>query len=447
MTTPLEWARDGFLALFDAAEAGRPDDEPAFLRHLRLEARDAFAAAGLPSTRLEEWRYTNVTPIASVPFELPPRDPTPLAREELEAASSPVFACSLYVFVNGRFVPGLSSPRAVSAERRLESLGQLAREEPARLEVLLARSGVPKEHPFAALNASFLEDGAVVTIPRGSEAPRPIHLVFVTSAKAPCAVHPRVIVSAEAGSRALVIQDHVSLPSASGPARLTNVFTDVRVGPGASLDLVLLQREDSRTHHVSLLRTHLERDARLTTHTLSLGGALLRNDLEAILADEGADCTLYGLFLGAGNDVVDNHTRVDHAMPHGRSRQLYKGILTGRSRGVFRGRILVRPGAVGTNAEQSNPNLLLDDGAEIDSKPQLEIYAGDVRCTHGSSIGRIEPESLFYLRSRGIAERDARALLTRGFARQVLMALPHEGLRDALDEILAERLFSAETGS
>jgi Fe-S cluster assembly protein SufD len=447
MKGALERGRERFLALADAAEAARPRGEPAFLRDLRQHARDLFAAAGLPHGRMEEWRYTNVAPIAAAAFELPPREASPLAREDLEPISSPVFACSLYVFVNGRFVPSLSAPRSVAGAWRVESLGQLAREEPARAEALLARAGLPKEHPFATLGTAFLEDGAVVTIPRGAEAPQAIHLVFVTAAEAPCAVHPRVIVSAESGSRGLVVQDHVSLPSASATARLTNAFTDVLVESGASLDLVVLQREDERTHHVSLLRTRLQRDAHLATHTLSFGGALVRNDLEATLADEGADCALHGLFLGTGDSVVDNHTLVDHAMPRGRSRELYKGILAGRSRGVFRGRIVVRPGAAGTNAEQSNPNLLLDDGAEIDSKPQLEIHADDVRCTHGSAIGRIEPEALFYLRSRGLAERDARAILTRGFAREVLTALPHEGLREALDGVLAERLRRAGIGS
>jgi Fe-S cluster assembly protein SufD len=245
---------------------------------------------------------------------------------------------------------------------------------------------------------------------------------------------------AEPGSRLRVIQDHVSLGGAGG---LTNSVTEVVVGQGARVDFVLLQREADDAFAVSNLAARLERDAHFHAHTITLGGRFVRNDLTAVLADEGAECSLQGLFVGGGEQVIDNHTLVDHAMPRGISRELYKGILGGRSRGVFRGRVVVRPAAQKTDARQSNPNLLIGAGAEIDSKPQLEIHADDVKCSHGSSIGQLDEDSVFYVRSRGLGEDAARDLLTRGFAREILAGLPVPALGDGLDELLARHLAEA----
>jgi Fe-S cluster assembly protein SufD len=240
-----------------------------------------------------------------------------------------------------------------------------------------------------------------------------------------------------------VIQDHVALGAGPHPPRLTNAVTQVVVGDDASLELVVLQREDAAARALSNLSVRVERDGRFASHVVTLGGRFVRNDLAALLADENAECRLLGLFLGTGERLVDNHTLVDHAMPHGRSEELYKGILADRSRGVFRGRVVVRPGANKTDARQSNANLILGRGAEIDTKPQLEIHADDVKCSHGSAIGRIDPEALFYLRARGLSEAAARAVLTRGFAHEVLAALPHAALVEALGDALAARLHEA----
>jgi Fe-S cluster assembly protein SufD len=226
---------------------------------------------------------------------------------------------------------------------------------------------------------------------------------------------------------------------------MTNAVTELHVGEGAAVDYVLIQREPDYRFHVGRLAASLERGARLSAHTLSLGGALVRNDAGVLLAGEGAECRLDGLYAAGGTQLVDNHTTVDHAVPHCTSRESYKGILGGRARGVFRGRIHVRPDAQKTSAQQSNANLLLDAGAEVDSKPQLEIYADDVRCSHGSSVGQLDANALFYLRSRGLDAEAARALLTRAFAGEILRALPIPALADALDEVLQQKL--AELGS
>jgi Fe-S cluster assembly protein SufD len=253
-----------------------------------------------------------------------------------------------------------------------------------------------------------------------------------------------VLLVAGPESRSQVIVDHVDLAPARG---FTNAVVEVRVERGAELALVLVQREAEATFHVSNLAARVERDARLSAHAVTLGGALVRNDTSVVLADEGASCRLDGLFAGQGEQLLDHHSLIDHAMPHGTSRQLTKGILGGSARGVFRGRVIVRPDAQKTDAEQSNPNLLLSAGAEVDSKPQLEIHADDVKCRHGASIGRLDEDALFYLRARGLDEAAARELLMRGFAAEVLDALPVPTLGTALSLLLAERLGGAFAGA
>ncbi len=442
----LEAARDRFLAQAEEHERSSVGDAP-FLRALRSEGRERFAALGLPDTRQEEWRYTSLAPIAEVDFETPGAAALTPDRDRIEAISFPVFACSLFVFVDGRHEPALSSPRALAGGLSVESLARLRAEQPSRLEGRLGSVVDTKSQPFAALNTAMLDDGALVTVPRGTRVEHAIHLVFVSTGDAPLACHPRVLIEAEPDSRATVIQDHVSLRADASMPRFTNALTEVRVGANALLDLVVVQRENAASRMVTQVAATQERDARFACHTVTLGGRLVRNELSVLLGDTGADCTLNGLFLGTGDQVVDNHTLVDHAMPHCTSRELYKGVLGGRSRGVFRGRVIVRPDAQKTSAEQSNPNLLLTDGAEIDTKPQLEIWADDVKCSHGSAIGRLDPDALFYLRTRGIGERAARDLLTRGFAQEILDALPHAALTEALGAQLDERLRAARSAS
>jgi len=442
--TPLELARDRLLSQASTFDRGVAADESGHLRRLREEGRSHFAALGFPTTRLEEWRYTNVGPIAATDFRLAGQEHPPISREVVEEISFPVFACSLFVFVNGYFKPELSASRILSGELRVDSLARLRSEDPAFLEPHLGRYADQKLHAFAALNTAFLDDGAVVTIPRGARLENPVHLVFISNGETTTLSQPRVLVVAEENSRAVVIQDHVSVGEG---VRFTNSVSEVVTRANADLDLVILQRENDLTHHVSNLASRQERDSRFRSHTVTLGGSLVRNDLGVLLADEGAECTLNGVFLGRGSQLIDNHTVVDHAMPHGSSRELYKGILCGKSKGVFRGRIIVRPDAQKTDAEQSNPNLLVADGAEINTKPQLEIYANDVKCSHGSAIGRLDADALFYMRSRGIDEKRARLVLTRGFAVEILEQLPAPALRDATLELLEERLRDAGVGS
>lgn len=432
---PLDAARERWISLAEKFAAERLDDD-AWLRDLRAESLARFADQGFPNTKLEEWRYTRITPMAEVPFQLGCPATTPVTRSAIEDKASPVFACSLYVFVDGRFEPALSA-LATRTDVHVESLRALD----AAIEPPLGSLVDTKQHPFAALSTALLDDGAVLRVPKGAQVTDPLHLVFVaTGSREPRATQPRLFIDASENSRVQVIQDFVSLSDDVG---LTNGVSEIRVGAGAQVDLVTIQRENAASFHFSNVSARLGRDARFSHHNLTLGGRLVRNDLAVVLEEEGADCTLNGLFIGAGEQVIDNHTLLDHAVPHGTSRQLYKGILGGRSRGVFRGRVIVRPNAQKTVAYQSNPNLLLTTGARVDSKPQLEIYANDVKCGHGSSIGQLDQDAIFYLRTRAISEPRARQLLTRGFAQQILAALPVAALTEGLHEPLGDRLAEA----
>jgi Fe-S cluster assembly protein SufD len=296
-----------------------------------------------------------------------------------------------------------------------------------------------------ALGTACLDDGACLFVPRATDVTQPIHVVQIASGAEPDRVcHPRLLVVAEPGSHVTLIQDFVSRSGARG---LTNAVAEITVGAGASVDLVLLQRENAESFHVSNLEVRIGRDARFAAHTLTLGEGFVRNDLNAVLEAEGASLRLEGLTVAGGGSLVDNHTVVDHALPHGESRQRYKTVLGGRARGVFRGRVVVRPDAQKTRAEQSSANILLGEGAEIDTKPQLEIWADDVKCSHGATIGRLDENALFYLRSRGIDEAAARDLLVQGFAADVLASLPSPALAEGLTELLREQMRGAGAGA
>ena len=447
----LSAAHEPWVANFEPFAARWRKCDPAWLVALREDAIAAFAEQGFPTRRREEWRTTNVAPIAAETFALAKTgERTALDRRVLEFGEAG--AATQMVFVDGAFRPDLS-PGVRDSSVTVESLAVLRRNDPALLEGSLGAQVDLKHHPFAALATAFLDDGAVVVVPRAEQAPAPIWLRFLPGAgvgggersgKVRRVCFPRVLLKALPESRAQVVVDFASVQE--GP-HLTNVVVEVDVGANASLDLVAVQRESAAAFHVSLLQARLQRAARFSSHVLTLGGGLVRNDLEVLLEEEGADCTLRGLFATNGSQRVDNQVRIDHAVSHGTSCQLYKGILGAESRGVFRGRVLVRPGAVKTDATQSNPNLLTSDAAEVDTQPQLEIYADDVKCGHGSTIGQLEPEAIFYLRSRGIDESAAREILIGGFAREILADPPVDGVEAAAEELLERRLRGETTGA
>ena len=396
------------------------ESDPSWMAPLRRDGGETFAAAGLPHTKLEEWRYTNLAGLAKLDLEFPERP----ASTDVTSVGPTVSGPSPVVFVNGLHASGQET-----GERFVSNFASLENAPPEFGTLVDA-----KAHPLAALNAALLRDGAVVRISRDAQVEAPIHILFASTGGVRC---PRLLVVAEPGSRVQVIQEHLSIGSDDG---FTDAVTEVQVGVNARVDLVNVQRESDAAFHISNTAARVERGGHLETHVVTLGGRLVRNDLVIALAGEGGEANLNGLFLGNGKRLVDNHSLVDHAVAHCSSRQLYKGALGDASRGVFRGRVVVRPDAQQTNAVQSNPNLLLSNDAEIDTKPQLEIHADDVKCSHGSTVGQLDEDALFYLCSRGIGADRARDLLTRGFVQEILDAIPVEGLRHGLGEVVQRSL-------
>jgi len=371
---------------------------------LRRRAIERFAALGFPTGREEAWRFTDVTPIAETAFG--PADGADLAPLE-PFAHGPLAACQL-AFVNGRFAPALSSALPPGVTRT----------EPDPADI---GSGA-----FAALNTALFRDGAFLRIAGRIE--RPIHLLFLSAGDG-FAAHPRVRIAADAGAQATIVESYLG---PLGGAYLTNAVTEITLGDGAILDWTKVQRESPKAYHVATVAARQARASAFTSHSISLGAAIARNDISAVLDGEGAECTLNGLFEATGSQLVDHHTSIDHAKPHGTSRELYKGILNGKARGVFDGKIVVRPDAQKTNAMQTNRNLLLSKEALVNTKPQLEIFANDVKCRHGATIGQLDGDMLFYMRSRGIDAADARRLLVHAFASEIIDEVKVEAIRAQL---------------
>lgn len=430
--------REHFLASFDRFEAREAAGDPAWLQSLRKEAIRRFAEVGFPTPALEDWRYTNLLPVVRQPFELAAPGTAGLTRAGIERLSFPVFACSVFVFVNGRFAPELSAPRALSGSMQVGSLAAALLRPSDPVAEAFAGLAWADETPLVALNAAFFADGVLVQVPAGGTVEAPIHVVYVSVPQAgPTISHPRTLILAGSGSRATVIEDFVSLGAGS---ILTNAFCQIELGDGAVLEHVSLQREHEDGVHLATSRVRQARDSQYKAHGISLGARLTRNDVVAVLDGPGADCELNGFYVASGQQHVDNHTTIDHARPRGTSREYYKGVLDDRAHGVFDGRVIVRPDAQKTSAQQTNKNLLLSDDAEVDSKPQLEISADDVRCSHGSTIGQLDEDALFYLRTRGIDLASARALLMRAFSAEITARIGVAALRERIDELLLARL-------
>jgi Fe-S cluster assembly protein SufD len=342
------------------------------------------------------------------------------------------------VFLNGRYSPEHSTAHQLPSGLSFRSLRGLLEEGDDMLSGHLARYAGYGKHAFTALNTAFVEDGALLHIARGALVEQPVLLLFVTAAGGRAVVsHPRVLVLAERESQASVIELYASLGDSP---HFTNAVTEAAVEEGAILEHYRIQMEAPSAYHVATAQFHQERSSTMLSHNVSFGGSIARNDITAVLDGEGAECTLNGLYLAGGNQHVDNHTTLDHARPHCASREYYKGILDGKSTGVFNGKIIVREDAQKTDAIQSNKNLLLSADAVVNTKPQLEIWADDVRCTHGATVGQLDLEAIFYLRSRGISREAARELLTYAFAADVLGRMKVKAVRERLEKELFERL-------
>jgi Fe-S cluster assembly protein SufD len=429
---------DTYLETFNDFQRTAPGHNLSWLRKLREDAFARFCEVGFPTTHDEDWRFTNVSAIAKTPFALA-SEVSELSNHDLNAWRFPEAACEL-VFVDGKYRPDLSPIRSLPLGVTVASLAGEITTNPAALEPHLGRYLNTQRDAFAALNTAFAADGAFVHIRKGKVLEQPIHLLFVsTSGSTPVMTHPRNLIVAEEQSQIAVVEDYVSL---GGGAAFCNTATELVAAESAVVSHYMIEREDTPTFNVSTLRIQQARSSNVATHSVLLGGGLVRNNVHPVLAGEGAECLINGLFIGNGNQHLDNYMLVEHASPHCDSRQFYNGILDGRSHGVFHGRIIVHKDAQKTDAKQTNRNLLLSDDAQIDTKPQLEIYADDVKCTHGATIGQMDETALFYLRSRGIDEASARKLLLLAFANECLDRMKEDSVRDHLRELINRHLFA-----
>jgi Fe-S cluster assembly protein SufD len=427
---------DWYLEEFARRSGTHELDGPPWLRELRGRAIAAFGRIGFPTTRHEEWRFTPISPIADTEFVA--AEPLHLTPRDLASWTFAGETAAELVFVNGVFMPSLSRLEGLPAGLEVGSLATMLGAGGAALEEVFGRVAGVDDAPFAALNTAFAEDGAYVRVRKHAVIERPVHVLFYSTVSgAPSLSHTRLLVVAEEHSELRLVETYAG---ASGQRYFTNAVSEFIAGDRALVDHYRLQRESRAAYHVGSMQLRTGRETVFTSHNLALGGLIARNDIGAVLGGEGGDTTLNGLYLADGTQLVDNHTAIDHALPHNGSHEVYKGILGGRARGVFNGKIIVRPDAQKTDAKQTNKALLLSGEAQINTKPQLEIFADDVKCTHGATVGQLDPDMLFYLRARGLGADDARALLIRGFAGDIVNRVKFAPLRDRLEAVLASEL-------
>ena len=425
------------IADFRRLSPSLPGQQAPWLAALREQALERFAEHGYPTPREEAWKYTNLAPLlAGKSFE-------PAAAID-GAAGLAIDAYLLapdlprLVFVDGHYAADLSSVSALPAGVEVSSLGEVLRRSPGEVEQLLAEPLPDEPRGFAELNTAFMSDGVCLRLKAGAALDRPIHLIHIArGGERPSAAYLRNLVLAGRGSSAALIEHYVSL---DGAQALTGVVTRCVLEEGAMLEHYKLNEQGDGVYHFAGVHVRQARDSRYASHNVQAGARIARSDLHAVLAEPGAECVMNGLYLGRGRQTIDSHTFIDHRAPHCVSRELYRGVLDGQSRGVFNGCVTVRQEAQHTDAQQMNHNLLLSDDAEANTRPQLVIHADDVKCSHGSTVGQLDRDALFYLRARGIGEAEARAMLVRAFAGDIVQRMGVEPVRRRLDALIAARL-------
>ncbi len=420
-----------------AAVAGAEAEGPRWLAAARRRGAEAFAGMGFPTARHEDWHYTTTAPIAEAGYASTVGATGEVRAEELAPFTFGRADWPTLVFVNGRFDAGLSRLDRLPEGVRALPWADALRDEPELVERLLGAVARPDGQPFVALNQAVFADGALVVVKKEMEADAPVHLLFVTDATAArTAQHARVLVAAERHSKATVVESHVAVGDAP---YLTNAVTEIDLADGAALTHVKVQREGARAFHVAHVEARQGRDSHLFSFSFAQGAKLARANVYTTLAGEGCGATLNGLYAVGGDQHCDHQTRIEHVEPNCYSRELYKGVLDGRSHGVFNGKVYVHPAAQKTDGKQTNNTLLLSDEARIDTKPQLEIFADDVKCTHGATVGRLDQTALFYMKSRGVGAEQARKLLTYAFAADVLETIELEPVKAGLEALTLER--------
>jgi len=437
MTTKGNNGTEAVVAQF--AQFAADTHGPKWLAPLRKAGLASFADQGYPTLRDEDWRFTNVAPVAKLDFH--PAPAVAANGAESRAISESVFDGldgHRLVFVNGFFAPQLSRIKPVAHGVRIENLSAALAHDAALIEKHLGKYAQVEKNSFAALNQAFFSDGAFIYVPSGVEVAEPVQLLYISSAKNTGeAILPRNLVIAGAHSKLTVVESYLSTVNAP---YFTNAVTEILAGDNARVEHVKLQDEAAGAFHIATIAGEFGRTSNVTVHSFALGAKLSRNNIRVKLAGEGLECILNGLYLTREEQLADHHMIVEHAQPHCASHEYFNGILDDKSRGVFHGRIYVHPEAQKTDAKQTNKNLLLSDDASANTKPQLEIYADDVKCTHGATVGQLNAESIFYLRTRGMDEETARRMLIHAFAGEIIERIRCEPAREVIDKLVWDRL-------
>lgn len=427
---------DTYLADFAKFERALGDGKRSKLHAIRKAALARFTELGFPGPYDEEWRFTNIAPLTKIPFQLAPPEAEQPRKDlhEMGVLDANTPGALRLRFLNGYYDAGLSAAKGVPAGLVVGNIARVLADRPDLIEPHLARYAKYEGHAFVALNTAFVHDGAFVYVPRNTVVERPIHIVYTSAARGePTVSHPRTLIVAGENSHVTLIECYVGFED---EVYFSNAVTEIVAGAGAVIDHYKVQEESKEAFHVATMQIRQDCGSRVSSHSVAIGGGLVRNEVNAYLDAEGCECTLNGLYLAGGEQLIDNHTRIDHAKPHCISHELYKGILDGKGKGVFNGKIYVHPDAQKTDAKQTNQTLLLSPDAVIDTKPQLEIFADDVKCTHGATIGQLDENSLFYLRTRGIGREAARSLLTYAFANDIISRIKVEPIRYQLEDVL-----------
>ncbi|HSR69099.1 MAG TPA: Fe-S cluster assembly protein SufD [Acidobacteriota bacterium] len=427
---------DSYREQFAALERESGDAGPIQLRSLRKEAFNYFCDKGFPTTRDEDWKYTNLNPLTRTEFGLQQADP--LQASELSRIPFGDLQCPRLTFVNGHFSQDLSTLDQMPQGVTVKTLSRALEEDADWLEEHLGRHAQYQDKPFTALNLAFLRQGAFIKVAPNTVVEKPVQVLYVTTGKAQDgACHPHNLVLVGENSQFKLVENY----SALGQVRyFNNVVSEVVVGDNSVVDHFKIDLESLQAFHVNRTAVYQGRSSNYRNFFVAFGGAIVRNDINTVLDGEGSHCGLDGLFVTRERQLVDSFTVMEHAQPNCDSREVYKGILDDSSRGVFHGRIIVRQKAQKTDSKQSSDNLLISDNALVNTKPQLEIYADDVKCTHGATIGQLDDEGLFYLRSRGIPEEAARGLMIYAFASEVISRVTYKPLRERLHDYMADWL-------
>ena len=424
-----------YLADFKQLQNIKKDDW--FSKH-RQSAFNIFQESGFPSTKKENWKYTDVKPIAKNLFSNIANNNVVINDDEIDAILFKEPECIELVFVNGTYSEKYSNIKNLPNELTIKNMANALGNDEDFLKKHLSQYVNDNSSSFTALNTAFIQDGAYINVPSDLILERPISITYVSKDNSNIfATHPRNLIFMGENSKATIIENYIGIDDTN---YFTNAVTETSLSQGASLKHYKIQQESSNAFHIGNLNASQNKDSRFESHSISIGGALVRNDINAQLNEEGAEIIMNGLYMTDNAQHIDNHTRVDHFKPYTQSNQNYRGVLNGKSRGVFNGKVVVHPQAQKIEAYQNNANLLLSDDAEIDTKPELEIYADDVKCNHGATIGQLDNDMLFYLRSRAVDEQTARSLLTYAFVDEIINNISFQSIKNKLEHLIIGRL-------